>query len=155
MGFFRGLGKAAGHVVNVRVDKWIGLENLKDTFNLTARQAKEITTPEQTDTEETFEEAKARLNLTDEDLAGQVQAFSRNVIILLMAAAAIFLYSIYIAVIGGNLLGFLIGTVVSIYATVLAFRYHFWIFQIKHKKLGCTLNEWWNGALNDNSEDNS
>jgi intracellular multiplication protein IcmV len=37
-------------------------------------------------------------------------------------------------------------------ALVLAFRYHFWYFQIKNRKLGCTVYEWYRGLLGDKNE---
>lgn len=30
----------------------------------------------------------------------------------------------------------------SVVMLVVAFRYHFWLFQVRQKKLGCTLQEW-------------
>ena len=35
----------------------------------------------------------------------------------------------------------------TLIALVLAFRYHFWYFQMKQHKLGCTFNEWYRQGL--------
>jgi intracellular multiplication protein IcmV len=39
-------------------------------------------------------------------------------------------------------LGLLPTLAISVSVLSQAFRYHFWLFQIKTQKLGCTLNDW-------------
>jgi len=35
----------------------------------------------------------------------------------------------------------------TLYVLTQAFRYHFWLFQLRNRKLGCTLSEWWNARV--------
>ena len=47
----------------------------------------------------------------------------------------------------GTWLAMLITLIVVAFAFALAFRYHFLYFQMKEKKLGCTLSEWLHQGL--------
>lgn len=91
--------------------------------------------------EETFEEALIRLNLTEQDIEKRESEFKRLVIIFALIGLGVLLYFIYavtqkawIASLGS----------IGIFLVVLAqlFRYHFWLFQIRQKRLGCTFKEW-------------
>ena len=53
-------------------------------------------------------------------------------------------FSLYL-LFSGFLLSCLLAIAVSILSLSQAFRYHFWYFQIKHRKLGCTFEEWREG----------
>jgi len=95
---------------------------------------------------ESFAEAKKKLHLTDQDLISRKKALFRLSIMMLFISSLLFAYTLY------NLfsLEFLaagLSVVVLSIALVLAFRYHFWYFQIKQEKLGCTFKEWFNQGL--------
>ncbi|MCF6764921.1 hypothetical protein L3V82_03975 [Thiotrichales bacterium 19S3-7] len=45
-------------------------------------------------------------------------------------------------------LGGIIAISVSLVFIAHAFKYHFWVFQIKTKKLGCSFGEWFNYLIN-------
>ena len=61
---------------------------------------------------------------------------------MLLSACLIFVYAGY-QFFYGSIKAFIVSLVVMLIALVLAFRYHFWYFQIKQRKLGCTFNEWY------------
>jgi intracellular multiplication protein IcmV len=65
---------------------------------------------------------------------------------MLLIAFLIFFYDMYLFIVGGYL-GGLLGLVLMLIALTLAFRYHFWYFQIKHRKLNCSLKEWYKQGL--------
>lgn len=142
MGFFSGLKSVGGVVFNFRVTSWIGLDNIKNVTGRVGDTAKSVFTPEQAEQAETFEEALERIGLTEQELELRKQEFMRLMIIYILIAAAVFIYSIFIAVNYKNLLGFFMGLAITLFALTFAFRYHFWIYQIKHKKLGCTFKDW-------------
>jgi intracellular multiplication protein IcmV len=104
---------------------------IKDTFK---QQQAEIS--------ETFEEAMIRLNLTEQDLKERKKEFKRLFIIFSIISVVIFLYSVAIAVTKHNIGGFFMGFAVTLYALSHAFKYHFWLYQINKRKLGCTVREW-------------
>ena len=65
---------------------------------------------------------------------------------MVVLAVLILMYSVYLFIEGGHK-GGIVALVVMFIALVLAFRYHFWYFQIKQRKLGCTIQEWFNHGL--------
>jgi len=142
MGFFSGLRGAGGYIFNFRVTRWLGLDSLKDNTKGVANTAKAVFTPEEAEQSESFEEALKRLNITEQELESRRQEFTKLLIIYVILGIVIFGYSLYIAISFGNLLGFFMGLALTVFALSYAFRYHFWIYQIKHKKLGSTFRDW-------------
>lgn len=142
MGLFSKMKTAGGYVFNFRVSKWLGLDQIKSSTRGIMSFGLDVFTPEQPNNAETFEEALVRLNITEEQLLQRKKEFLALMIFFLLIATAIFIYSIFIAYSYKNFIGFIMGFAVTIYALTLAFRYHFWIYQIKHRKLGCSLRDW-------------
>lgn len=96
--------------------------------------------------EESFDEALTRLNLTEEDIAKRQQEFRRLLFVYLIIGILLFCYTFYLAwerSIHGTIATF----VITLIAFVQVFRYHFWLFQLKNRKLGCTFREWWNSGI--------
>lgn len=144
MGIFSGTKKVASVLFNFKVKDWVDYDNIKRNSKFIANSAKDVFTPESAEHTETFEEAIKRQNITEEDLKERVKLMSRYLLLFLTLSGLIFAYSIYLAVMG-NVLGFCIGFSLTIFSCTQAFKYHFWIFQIRKRKLGCTLNEWLDG----------
>jgi intracellular multiplication protein IcmV len=142
MGFFSKVKNASGYVVNFKVTKWAGLDQIKDSTRSVASLGRNIFIAEQANYTETFEEAMQRLNITEHELQARRKEFTLLMFIYLFVALAIFSYSIYVVAMHKNFMGFMMGFAITIYALTHVFKYHFWIYQIKHKKLGCTLREW-------------
>lgn len=95
---------------------------------------------------ESFESAATQLNINDAELLVKQNALFRLSIVMLAAAGLIFIYSGY-QLFYGSLRAFGVSLVVTTIAMALAFRYHFWYYQIKHRKLGCTFQEWYRQGL--------
>jgi intracellular multiplication protein IcmV len=93
-----------------------------------------------------FEAVTKQLNLSDEDLLQRQKGLLRMSLLMLLIAFLIFFYDMYLFIVGGYL-GGLLGLVLMLIALTLAFRYHFWYFQIKHRKLNCSLKEWYKQGL--------
>ncbi len=142
MGFFSRVKKAGGYVVNFKVTKWAGLDQIKDSTRGVANLGRNLFLAEQANYAETFEEAMQRLNITQEQLNERRKEFTRLMIIYFFISLAIFAYSIYVVAVHKNFMGFMMGFAITLYALTYVFKYHFWIYQIKNKKLGCTLREW-------------
>lgn len=142
MGFFSRVKQTGGYVFNFRVTKWVGLDRLKNSSKNLANLTKSLYTPEQAEYSETFEEALKRLNITEAEINQRRVEFTRLMVIYMLIAILLFSYSIYIVYVHKNILGFFMGFSVTIFALSHAFRYHFWIFQIKNKKLGCSVRDW-------------
>lgn len=142
MGFFSRVKEAGSYVVNFKVTKWAGLDQIKDSTKSVANLGRNLFIAEQANYTETFEQAMQRLNITEEQLNARRKEFTRLMFIYLLISLAIFAYSIYVVAVYKNFMGFMMGFAITIYALTHVFKYHFWIYQIKHKKLGCTLREW-------------
>lgn len=142
MGFFSRVKDVGSVVFNFKVNKWIGYDQIKSSTKNIFQVGQSLVTPEHADYQETFEQALQRLNITEEQLKQRLREFTVLLIVYILIAVAVFSYSIYIAIKYKNLMGFIMGFGVTIFALVNAFKYHFWIYQIKHRKLGCTLKEW-------------
>jgi intracellular multiplication protein IcmV len=97
-------------------------------------------------TPETFDEAIARLNLTEEDLTDRKTMFLKQTVLFFIAGLAVIAYGVSLAF-DHAVTGMLMCFAVSCVAFANAFRMHFWYFQTKHRKLGCTVKEWLNSSL--------
>ena len=90
---------------------------------------------------ESFKHAVDTFKITEEDLEIKQKALMRLSILMLLMAFIIGIYAGYLLYHGAIRAG-IVSLVVMGIAVVLAFRYHFWYFQIKKRKLGCTFTEW-------------
>lgn len=142
MGILSSAKNLGSYVFNFRVGKWIDYDQLKNSTSRIVNISKAVFSPEQAERTETFEQAMERLNLTEAELKQRLVEFTRLFIIYLIVSVLIFSYSVWIVIANKNIMGFFMGFCITIFALTHAFKYHFWMFQIKHRKLGCTLRDW-------------
>ena len=95
---------------------------------------------------ELFAEAKERLKLDDAGLLERQKSLFRLSVLMVFFAMLILLYALY-QLLYGSFVGVILSLVVMLIALTLAFRYHFWYFQLKEKKLGCSIREWMHVGL--------
>ena len=146
MGLWRKTTKALGLVVNFRVDQWLDLPGLKNTTRYFWQNGKELFKIQQAQYSESFEEAVQRLELTPARLNLQKKRYFSLFLLFLIVALALFAYTVFLLIVG-NVLGALVSFSLVFYAASLAFRFHFWYFQISQKKLGCEIQEWLNSRI--------
>ncbi|HSW93797.1 MAG TPA: hypothetical protein VLJ15_05500 [Gammaproteobacteria bacterium] len=91
---------------------------------------------------ETFEGARERFKLTDEKLNELAQNFRLFALIFAACGSLTLLFSFYLLFAHGSFAGWLIGLATAAVFFAYGFRYSFWRFQIIHRKLGCTFQEW-------------
>lgn len=96
--------------------------------------------------EESFEEATRRLRLSEEDIAQRQRMFLMQTMVYFALGVGIITYGVMLAF-DHAITGLIMSILVSFVAFANAFRAHFWYFQTKHRKLGCTLHEWLNSSL--------
>lgn len=149
MGFWKKSKTVAGHIVDVRVDKWLGMDFLKRSGKEITRAAKNLGKIEQSQEDENFDKAIERLHLDEDALKAREKEFFLLFLFFCVLSLSIFSYSVWVAV-RGNLMGFLIGLGLTVFGLAQAFRYHFWLFQVKNRKLGCTFKEWFHSSINEN-----
>lgn len=132
-------------IFNLRA--WIDFDRLKSFTTYLVNGFKKMFVPQKlTGPGESFEDAMSRLNISEKDLQDKKTALYRLSLLMCVAALFIFAYAIYHLVYGGYR-AVIISLVVMLIALVLAFRYHFWYFQIKERRLGCTMQEWYRKGL--------
>lgn len=95
---------------------------------------------------ETFDEAMKRLKLSEEDIAQRQRMFITQTLIYFLLGLCIIFYGVMLAF-EHAIIGMVMSFLVSFVAFANAFRAHFWYFQTKQRKLGCTLQEWLNSSL--------
>lgn len=127
---------------------WLGLHELTGYTRLISSTLKTAFTPDKSQRVETFEQALERLNVTEADLQHNAQRYQLYAWIFIALSVGACLASFYYLFHHGTLAGWCLAMVVAALLAVNAFRFDFWYFQIKHRKLGCSLHEWWQGKLN-------
>lgn len=148
MGMFKkvGHGLAWAYKPAVNVKAWMGWDIIKVSSRYVYNLGKGLFVPQKAEYAETFEAALTRLNLTAADLQLRQKEFMHLFLVYGAIGLAIVIYSLYLFYMM-NFMGGLLAIVVASLAFALAFRFHFWIFQIKHKKLGCSMREWWHSKI--------
>jgi intracellular multiplication protein IcmV len=134
-------------VFNVR--QWSDYDRMKTFSQYLGQMIRHTLIPNKVEikkSEEYFLEKVAAMNLTEADLEARKKRFYILSILMCVIALGVFGYSIY-HMVHGNLKAVVVSVVVTMIALVLAFRYHYWYFQIKIRKLGCTFGEWFRRGL--------
>jgi intracellular multiplication protein IcmV len=138
------IGRVFSRIFNIRT--WFDWDRIK-SFTLALRNGiKSLFIPQKSDRVESFDSAITKLKLTDAELLLKQNALYRLSIVMTLAAFLILVYTGY-QLFYGSYKAVLVSFVVMMIALVLAFRYHFWYFQIKRRKLGCTFEEWFRQGL--------
>ena len=134
---------------------WLGYDTLKASSQGLWFILKDVFTIAQPARQETFTQAMKRLNLTEEDIHKTAQRYFFLTVIFVSLGSAAFLASFYMLLHHGTLAGLVLAMATAAVFFSQAFRYHFWYFQIKHRKLGCTFDEWRRGKINGHGETKS
>lgn len=133
------IGRILVSLFNIRA--WFDWDRMKGFTRYLMNGIKRFFVAQKPTETETFEEAKKRLKLTEKALLSRQKGLLRVSLLMVFFAFLLFCYALYhfyyVQILGGAL-----SLVVMTIALTLAFRYHFWYFQIKERKLGCTVNEW-------------
>jgi intracellular multiplication protein IcmV len=93
-----------------------------------------------------------RLQLTEDDIQKSGQHYLIYTIVFVIVAAIAFATGFYLLIIHGTIAGWILAFASTAVLLANAFRFHFYHFQIKHRILGCTFNEWWRGKPDENKE---
>ena len=126
---------------NFNISQWSDYKRIKNSTNYLGGAVRRYFVPKKTQYSENFNEAVQRLGLSEEDLAIKAAALFKLSMVMLIISLCIFAYFV-LQFFSGTWRSILISGVVMLFPLVLAFRYHFLHFQIKHRKLGCSFYEW-------------
>ena len=126
---------------------WIDYESLKTQNKTIWEVLKNLFSVRKPLYQETFEEAQARLSLTEEDIQLSIKNYRLYALLFLLLGLIVLFYSFYLLFRHGTFTGWLLGIASSGLFFSQAFRFDFWAFQIKRRKLGATFAEWKNSIL--------
>lgn len=141
MGFWGGVKKTTGFFFNFKIGQWLDYDTVKGGASYFFYLFKSFFQLRNTGYEETFEEAKDRLQLSDNEIELQSKNYLLVSVIFFLAFLSLFCYTAYL-VYNKNRLSAALSGAITIYALSFSIRHHFWYFQLRQKKLGCTLSEW-------------
>lgn len=141
-------GSRVKHVFSniINIQMWSDWPRMKSLTLYLTDSIKRFFVPQKKQVTETFAQAKIRLQLSDKELLARQKGLFRLSIMMLVMAFLLLCYAIYQFVFM-NIMAGILSIIVMLIACVLAFRYHFWYFQMKSKTLGCTLTQWFKQGL--------
>ena len=131
---------------------WLGYESVKDTTVTIWAILKGLFVSPTPERKETFAEAMQRLGLTEADVEKAETRYLLVAFFFLILGSLAFAVSFYYLLHHGTVSGFLLALATAAILFSQAFRYHFWYFQTKYRKLGCTFEEWRRGKPFDTAE---
>ncbi len=132
---------------------WIDLNRTKAISYYFLNIFRKFFIPEKVNKEniKSFDEVVKEMGLTEEDIAKRSITFKRMYRLMIIASLMFYVYSLYQLLYGG-ILSVMISVVIAFVCLTLAFRYHFWYFQIKKHKLGCSIKEWFKSSFMDGGQ---
>lgn len=136
------------HVVKSIFDvrRWSDYDRVKTYTTYLMDGVKKLFVPQKAASDVSFEEAMALMKISEADLKKQQGALYRLSVFMCVLAAGFFFYAVY-HLFYGAFRAVAISLIVMCMALTLGFRYHFWYFQMKQRKLGCTFSEWYRQGL--------
>lgn len=126
---------------------WFSFDSFKEESKAVWSIVGDLFAIPSSDRQETFEEALTRLKILDEDLDKTMRSYWFFTIIFLLLGTGSLAYAFYLLFHHHHFWAWILGLSIAALFYANAFRYHFWIFQIKHRKLGCTFAEWRHGKI--------
>lgn len=132
----------------INVNAWVDAPRLKAFTLYLYNGFKKMFIPQKPQTPDiSFEEMAARLNLNPDELRLKAAGLFRLCITMLLCGLFFLIYCIY-SLVAQHYAAAIISFVVVFVCVAFSFRYHFWYFQIKERKLGSSINDWYeNGVM--------
>ena len=131
----------------LNVPRWVGVSELVNVGKSIKSLGKSLFVVKQPERIETFEQAIERLHLTEADIKNRCK-WSRITAFIYFLAALVFLgYGVHILLLG-HYMSFVTTMVLTVLLLTFSFREHFWYTQMKHRRLGFTVKEWFKSSLN-------
>jgi intracellular multiplication protein IcmV len=93
-------------------------------------------------TNETFEEAMLRLQISEEEISKRRKYFFYYFLIYGFVTIAAIIYWIHLLNSKSSFLALVVGFIISIMMLVYTAKEHYWYMQMKLRKLNCTYKDW-------------
>jgi intracellular multiplication protein IcmV len=126
---------------------WFGFDALKAQHQVIRQNLGTVFTADKPTREESFEEAVQRLGLTKEDVKQRISVSLRYTVIFFMTGLLVFFYAFYLLFRYKYIFPWIMGLAASAILFAQAFKFHFWVFQMRKRKLGMTFSEWLDSTL--------
>jgi intracellular multiplication protein IcmV len=137
-------------VINIR--EWADWDRMKGYTFFLFNAIKRLFVIDTSSSKQTFEAVKVKMGISDDELQSKQKSLLRLSLLMLAVAMFVLLYSIY-HLVYGHIAAFFLSFVIALLALMLAFRYHYWHFLIKEKKLKVSIGEWFKqGILGEHNE---
>lgn len=129
---------------------WIDLKRTKEISNYFLNIFKKFFVPQKINQAQVraFDDVVKEMGLTEEDISKKFVTFKRMYRVMLFSAVFFYVYSLY-EILYGGILAVMVAVVLAFVCLALAFRYHFWYFQVKKRKLGCSIKDWFRESFMD------
>lgn len=144
MGIINGVKKTTTSFFNLR--QWADYDRMKESSKGLLRTIKSLFIPAKSQYHESFEQAMQRLKISEPDIKAREHEFYYMAILMFVVMLASIGYLIY-HITSLHIFGAVVSVAVVAVAASMAFRYHFWYFQTKQRKLGCSFREWFTQGL--------
>lgn len=128
------------------ISSWMSKDFLVAPAVDLSEKTKRLFIVQQSSKAESFEMAVNRLNISEQALLTRLIEMRRMFFLFLLIGLGLLIYGV-LSLLQGFFLSFFICAGLTCFAFSMAFKYHFWIFQIKQRRLGCSLREWLKGTL--------
>lgn len=123
---------------------WMGVDLIKQHHQTLWRSIRRLFNPPKPHREETFDEAMKRLHLEPQDIKIMIKKYRFFAIFFLSLAFLCFLYAFYLLIKFYTVTGFLLALATTALFLGQSFRYDFWGYQLKHRRLGVSFSQWKN-----------
>lgn len=132
---------------------WVDLKRTQEISNYFLNIFKKFFIPQKSSqiVVRNLDDVIKEMGLTEDDVSKKLVTFKRMYRLMLVAALFFYVYSLYQLIYGG-ILSVMVAVVIAFVCLTLAFRYHFWSFQIKKRKLGCSIKEWFRESFMDGGQ---
>jgi len=128
---------------NLNIKKWIDFDHLKATTKTVtdfAEDLSKVANPS-TSRKETFDQAVKRMGLTEADIQQRQQSAIQIALSCLALTPFTLGYGVYL-LINVGLLSATVAVMMTLLLSAYAFREGFNYYQIKQRRLGCSVREW-------------
>ena len=126
---------------------WLGVDELKFQFSTIISILKDLFSTPVPAREETFEQALARLKIEETDLTFLKNRYWTFSLFFMVCFFITFAYAFFLLFSHHVFFAFLMALAVALFFVGQAFRFHFWYYQLKSRRLGVTFTEWKNAVL--------
>lgn len=127
--------------------KVTSFDNVAENFNDIKDLYSSLAIPKKNSNEQTkkFEDFVIQNKLTTLDLSQMYFNYSINFFISFVFGIICLIMAVYLAIVKLSFLPFLASISIFLICLTNAFRFSFWAFRIKHKKL-CSVSDWWQSS---------